>query len=555
MEFNIADLFEAAVDEYPDSTCLIVGYPAATLDQARTLAQMEDRANRFAHALQERGLGPDDHVAIYAQNCAEWVECMWGIYKIRAVAINVNWRYVEGELRYLLDNSDAKAVVYQRQFADRLRGIRAQLPQLVHAVVIREKTELQVSGLQADEVDYEHLLAGSSPARDFEPRSGSDHYMLYTGGTTGLPKGVVWRQEDFIKATAGWNAATGRAAEKPEDILRDGAGGDLRITMSMAPLMHANGQWTAFRGGFTGCKAVIMSRFDPALAWRLVEQHRVTTLSVLGDAMARPLIEELVRSQGRYDTSSLLAVNSSAAVLSPAVRAQILRALPGVELSEVTGSSESTVEGRAIHSGGHDAGGPLRIAPRPGTIVVDEELRPLPPGTGQVGKIARSGAIPMRYYKDEQKSAATFVTINGKRHVMPGDFALLEADGSITLLGRGAVSINTGGEKVYPEEVEGAVKAHPAIYDAVVVGIPDELWGQRVAALVEVRPGREAPSLTELQNFCRPLIAGYKLPRALLVLDHMQRHISGKPDYKWAAQYAREHVQAGPHPQQGGDQT
>jgi 3-oxocholest-4-en-26-oate---CoA ligase len=543
VEFNIADLFEAAVDEYPENICLVVGYPDAKRDQVRTLAQLEDRANRFAHALQEHGLGPDDHVAIYAQNCAEWVECMWGIYKIRAIVINVNWRYVEGELRYLLDNSDAKAVVYQRQFANRVRAIRADLPLLEHSIVIGDQDGQPATGLEPGELDYHHMLAGSSPQRDFEPRSGSDHYMLYTGGTTGLPKGVVWRQEDFIKATAGWNAATGRAAEKPEDILRDGRSGDLRITMSMAPLMHANGQWTAFRGGFTGCKAVIMSRFDPALAWRLVAEHRVTTLSVLGDAMARPLVEELVRSDTAYDTSSLLAVNSSAAVLTPIVRGQILRALPGVELSEVTGSSESTVEGRAIHSGGHDEGGLVRIAPRPGTIVVDELLRPLKPGTGQVGKIARSGAIPMRYYKDEQKSATTFVTINGKQHVMPGDFALLEADGSITLLGRGAVSINTGGEKVYPEEVEGAVKSHPAIYDAVVVGVPDERWGQRVAALVEVRPGHSAPSLTELQDHCRSLIAGYKLPRTLLVLSQMPRHISGKPDYKWAAEYARQRGQ------------
>jgi acyl-CoA synthetase (AMP-forming)/AMP-acid ligase II len=540
MEFNIADLFEAAVDEYPENPCLIVGYPDKALDQVRTLAEMEDRANRFAHALQERGLGRGDHIAIYAQNCAEWVECMWGIYKIRAIAINVNWRYVEGELRYLLDNSDAKAVVYQQRFADRLRSIRPALPTLAHAVIIADRSGGTATGLDAGEVDYEQLLASASPVRDFEPRSGSDHYVLYTGGTTGLPKGVVWRQEDFIKATAGWNAATGRAAEKPEDILGDSDGADMRITMSMAPLMHANGQWTAFRGGFTGCKAVIMSRFDPALAWRLVEEHRVTTLSVLGDAMARPLIEELVRWPGRYDTSSLAAVNSSAAVLSPAVRSQILRALPGVELSEVTGSSESTVEGRAVHSADHDAGGPVRILPRPGTIVVDENLQPLSPGTGQVGKIARSGAIPLRYYKDAEKSATTFVTINGQRHVMPGDFALLEADGSITLLGRGAVSINTGGEKVYPEEVEGAVKSHPAIYDAVVVGVPDERWGQRVTALVELRPSRDAPSLTELQDHCRTLIAGYKLPRTLLVLDQMQRHISGKPDYKWAAQYARD---------------
>jgi 3-oxocholest-4-en-26-oate---CoA ligase len=544
VEFNVADLFEAAVDEYPQNPCLIVGYPDRALDQVRTLAELEDRANRFAHALQECGVGRGDHVAIYAQNCAEWVECMWGIYKIRAITINVNWRYVEGELRYLLDNSDAKAVVYQRQFADRLRSIRPDLPLLAHAVVIGDRVGEPAAGLVAGEADYEQLLAAASPERDFEPRSGSDHYMLYTGGTTGLPKGVVWRQEDFIKATAGWNAATGRAAEKPEDILLDAGGGDMRITMSMAPLMHANGQWTAFRGGFTGCKAVIMSRFDPALAWRLVEEHRVTTLSVLGDAMARPLIEELVRSPGRYDISSLVAVNSSAAVLTPAVRTQILRALPGVELSEVTGSSESTVEGRAVHSSDRDTGGPVRIAPRPGTILVDEDLQPLPPGTGQVGKIARSGAIPLRYYKDAEKSASTFVTINGIRHVMPGDFALLDEDGSITLLGRGAVSINTGGEKVYPEEVEGAVKSHPAIYDAVVVGVPDERWGQRVAALIELREGLTAPSLTELQDHCRPLIAGYKLPRTLLVLDRMQRHISGKPDYKWAAQYARDRTQA-----------
>ena len=260
---------------------------------------MESRSNRVAHALQGIGIGPDDHVAIYAQNCVEWVESMWGIYKLRAVAINVNWRYVEGELRQLLENSDAKAVVHQRQFSQRLRAIRADLPLLEHTIVIDDQTERTDAPAGFSELDYTQLLAEASPERDFEARSGDDRYMLYTGGTTGLPKGVVWRQEDFIKATAGWNAVTGQAVAKPEDILAEGQqGGDMRITMSMAPLMHANGQWSAFRGGFTATKSVMMSRFDPALAWRLIAEQQVTTLSVLGDAMARPLVEEFVRSPG-----------------------------------------------------------------------------------------------------------------------------------------------------------------------------------------------------------------------------------------------------------------
>jgi 3-oxocholest-4-en-26-oate---CoA ligase len=545
VEFNIADLFEAAADAYPDNECLYIGYPDSALDQVRTMREMEDVANRFAHALQGLGIGPGDHVAIYAQNCVEWVEAMWGVYKLRAIVINVNWRYVEGELRQLLDNADAKAVVFQRQFTQRLRAIRSDLPLLEHAIVIEDQSERLEPSSGAPELEYSELLAASSPARDFEARSGDDYYMLYTGGTTGLPKGVVWRQEDFIKATAGWNHLTGRAVDKPEDILAEGQqGGEMRIGLSMAPLMHANGQWQAFRGGFTATKSVLMSRFDPALAWRLVQEQRITSLSVLGDAMARPLVEEFVRSPGRYDTSSLMAINSSAAVLTPPVRNQILDALPQVELSEVTGSSESTVEGRAIHASGKDSFGPLRIRPREGTIVVDENLEPMTPGTGERGKIARTGPIPLEYYKDKEKSAATFIVVDGKRYVMPGDFALLEADGSITLLGRGTISINTGGEKVFPEEVEGAVKSHPSIYDAFVVGIPDERWGQRVTALVELRPGATAPSLEELQLHCRPIIAGYKLPRTYFVMDRLQRHISGKPDYQWAQKTATELAQA-----------
>ncbi|MBA3302750.1 MAG: acyl-CoA synthetase [Acidimicrobiia bacterium] len=520
MAFNLADLFEGAVDAYPDREYLVVE------GDRRTYGEMEARANQLAHHLAAEGVGAGDHVGIYAYNSAQWVEAIWAVFKLRAVWVNINYRYVADELRYLFENSDMVALLHQGEFTDRVAEVRPHLPGLGHCLVV-------------DGPEYEDALAAASPERDFGPRSGDDRYILYTGGTTGLPKGVVWRHEDVLMALGGGiDPRTGERITKPEDMVEKGRAGAL-TTLPIAPLMHGATQWAAMGASFVGNKVVLVRRFDPHAVWGLVEAERVNLVMITGDAMGRPLVEALEEPGTSYDTSSLLALSSSAAVFSPTVKDQFFRHLPNLVLTDAIGASESGANGITVVEPGHTAmkGGPT-VTAVVDSVVLDESLRPVAPGSGVVGKLGRRGNIPIGYYKDPDKTAATFVTApDGQRYAIPGDFATVEADGSITLLGRGSVSINSGGEKIHPEEVESAVKAHPDVYDAVVVGVPDERWGQRVAAVVEARPGA-APTLEEVQAHCRTRLAGYKVPRQLHLVEHMQRSPSGKPDYPWAAAVA-----------------
>jgi 3-oxocholest-4-en-26-oate---CoA ligase len=533
MEFNLADLFEGAVDAFADREYLVAE------GQRRTYAEMDARANRLAHHLAANGIGPGDHVGIYAYNSVEWVETLWAVFKLRAVWININYRYVEEELAYLFENADLKAVVFQREFAPRVARVLSQgrLPLLTHSVVIDDGTGADLGSL--DSVAYEDAMASGHPERDFEPRAADDLYMLYTGGTTGLPKGVVWRHEDvFFALGGGIDPTSDWRAEKPIDIVEKGKNDFPLSFLPIAPLMHGATQWGVMGGSFVGRKTVLVAKFRPSEVWQLVEQEKVNGIFLTGDAMGRPLIEELDRPGAGYDTSSLLAVSSSAAIFSSSVKEDFFRHFPNLIVTDAIGASESGTNGIVVVSAGKTAmkGGPTvnRVAE---TVVLDEDGEEILPGSDKIGFVARTGHIPIGYYKDEAKTAATFRTFNGVRYSIPGDYASVEADGTITLLGRGSVSINSGGEKIFPEEVEGAVKSHAEVFDAVVVGVTDERWGQRVAAVIEVREGT-SPTLASIQEHCRTKIAGYKLPRQLHVVSSMVRSPSGKPDYRWAKEIA-----------------
>jgi acyl-CoA synthetase (AMP-forming)/AMP-acid ligase II len=532
MEFNLADLFEHAVDHFAEREYVVAG------GQRRTYIELEARSNRLAHHLADQGVGPGDHVGIYAYNCVEWVETLWAVFKLRAVWVNINYRYVADELAYLFDNADLVALVFQREFAPRVAGVRDQLPMLRYAVMLDDGSGADTTGVDA--VDYEEAIATGSPERDFAPRSPSDLYILYTGGSTGMPKGVVWRHEDvFFALGGGIDVVGGTRVDRPEAMVEKGLAQQPTTSLPIAPLMHGATQWSVMGGSFVGNKTVLVSQFDPLDVWRLVEKERVNLLFITGDAMGRPLIETLDERGVDYDLSSLVAVSSTAAVFSPSVKDQFFERFSDLVLSDSIGASESGANGYSLVQRGKTAmkGGPTVTAVRD-SVVLDDELRPVEPGSSVIGKVARRGNIPLEYYKDPEKSAQTFVTApDGTRYSIPGDFATVEADGTITLLGRGSVSINSGGEKIFPEEVEAAVKSHPDVYDAIVVGVPDERWGQRVTAVVQPRD-HAVPTIEDVQAHCRTKIAGYKVPRELHLVDAVQRSPSGKPDYPWAQRVA-----------------
>jgi acyl-CoA synthetase (AMP-forming)/AMP-acid ligase II len=526
--FNLADLFEQAVDAWPERTCLIAE------GERRSYAEMEERANRLAHHLAARGIGPGDHVGIYALNGVEWVETLWAVFKLRAVWININYRYVEDELRYLFDNADLAGLVFQRAFAPRVRAVRDGMPGLRASLAIEDGSGADLAGLEA--ASFEQALAEGSPERDFTPRSGDDRYILYTGGTTGMPKGVVWRHEDVFYALGGGiDLLTGERVTRPSRLVEKGNQPGPRVFFPVPPLMHGATQWSVMGGSFVGRTNVLQARFEAREVWRLVERERVQSLFIAGDAMARPLVEALEEPGARYDLSSLLALVSTAAVFSPALKDQFFRHFPSLVVTESIGASESGANGVAIIPKGATAfrGGGPTVRAALDTVVLGPDLRPVDPGSGVVGRIARRGNVPLEYYKDPQKTRETFVTVEGVRYVIPGDFATLEADGSITLLGRGSVCINSGGEKIFPEEVEAVLKSHPEVWDAVVVGVPDPRFGSRVAAVVQPRAQRR-PELASLQDHCRRHLAGYKIPRELVLVERVERSPSGKPDYRWA---------------------
>jgi acyl-CoA synthetase (AMP-forming)/AMP-acid ligase II len=538
--FNIADLFEYAVDAVPERTALVVG------PRRLTFGQLDEQANRLANHLLAEGFGHGDHIGIYGQNSIEWVVSMLAAFKIRAVPININFRYVEDELLYLFDNADLVGLVHARAYGPQVAAVRDRAPKLRHLIAIEDASAKDVTALGS--VLFDDATAAASPSRPDVERSPDDHYVLYTGGTTGMPKGVVWRHEDVLYALGGCIDAYTNERVESDTSLADKAKASAgpMVSLNAPPLMHGAAQWGALRFLFEGNTVVFLPKFSPDEVWATVEAEGANTISITGDAMARPMIEALEGQPDRWDLSSLLVVSSSAAIFSPTVKDRYLDLLPDLRIVDAIGSSESGVNGMAVQGKGqtatHGGGGPTVVAGRD-AVVLDEDLRPLPPGSGVVGMLARGGNLPLGYYKDPAKTAATFVTsADGQRYVVAGDYAMLEADGSITLLGRGSVCINSGGEKIYPEEVEAALKAHPGVFDAIVVGVPDERWGQAVAAVVQPRLGVEPPTLADLAAHSRTRLAAYKTPRHLVLVDEVVRSPSGKPDYPWATSLAAERI-------------
>ncbi len=526
-------MFEHVVDVIPDRTALICG------SDQRTFAELEERSNRLAHHLAAHGIGPDDHVGVYGPNSVEWVETMMACFKLRAVPVNINYRYVTDELRYLFDNADLKAVVYEEELGPRIAPIAGSLPLLGHAIKMDRGLGTDQAGLE--HVDYEEALASGSPERDFPERSADDVVIIYTGGTTGMPKGVMWRSEDIFFALAGGIDPFTREPVASEWVQSQAAAaspGQL-IFMNIPPLMHGAAFVSTMMQLFQGNVNVLIRKFDGADVWRQIDQHRVNSILIAGDAIGRPLIEALEKMEAdgeELDLSCVLSLSSSAAVFSPVVKERFLERFPNLVITDSIGATESGFNGLVTVDKDNTAmkGGGPTVQPGKDTVVLDDDLKPVEPGSGVVGKVARGGNIPIGYYKDEAKTKEVFVTgADGRRYSMPGDFATVEADGSITLLGRGSQCINTGGEKVYPEEVEQALKAHADVFDAVVIGVPDERWGHRVAAIVQPRQGA-SPNLDDLDAHCRSHIAGYKVPRQLHLVDEIARSPAGKPDYRWA---------------------
>jgi 3-oxocholest-4-en-26-oate---CoA ligase len=525
---NIADLAEHAIDAVPDRVALICG------DDQLTYAELEEKANRLGHYLIDQGVKKDDKVGLYCRNRIEIVIAMLGIIKAGAILVNVNFRYVEGELRYLFDNSDMVALVHERQYSDRVAAVLPDTPNVKNVLVVNDgsagsdETFKRYGG-----VSFHEAVAKGSPVRDFGERSADDIYLLYTGGTTGFPKGVMWRHEDIYRVLfGGTDFATGEFVKDEYDLSKQAAADPPMIRFPIPPMIHGATQSATWMALFSGGTIVLAPEFDADEVWRTIHKHQVNLLFFTGDAMARPLLDALTK-ENNYDLSSLFLLASTAALFSPSIKEKLLELLPNRVITDSIGSSETGFGGTSIVAKGEAHNGGPRVTIDHRTVVLDDEGNEVKPGSGVRGVIAKRGNIPIGYYKDPTKTAETFKTINGVRYAIPGDYAQVEADGTVTMLGRGSVSINSGGEKIYPEEVEAALKGHPDVFDALVVGVPDERYGQCVAAVVQPREGAR-PSLAQLDAFVRAEVAGYKVPRALWYVDEVRRSPAGKPDYPWA---------------------
>jgi 3-oxocholest-4-en-26-oate---CoA ligase len=553
--FNLAWLHEAIAAAVPARECIVFR------DRRLSWAGVTDRTRRLADVLRGAGLGcrversagalanwdsGQDHVALYLHNGNEYLEGMLGAFKARCVPVNVNYRYVDEELVYLFENARARAVVYHARFAPTLARIRAELGDV--------RLWLQVddgSGepLLPGAVDYEVALAAAAP-RAPEGLSPDDLYVLYTGGTTGMPKGVLWRQQDIFRA-----ALYPRPHATAADVVAHAEQNEIRA-LPAPPFMHGAAHWVAFNMWFVGGTIVVQShpdRLDPADIWSTVARERVSALTIVGDAFGRPLADELRRAASRaqhpvtegerrpggYDVSSLRLLTSGGAILTAALKRELLELLPGVRLLDALGSSESGTQAShaSLDASSAETG---RFELSPGNLVLRDDLKgPVAPGGGEQGWLARGGAVPLGYFRDAEKTARTFPEIDGVRYAVPGDRAMVEPDGRLRLLGRDSVTINTGGEKVFAEEVEHALKHHPAVYDAIVVGTPHARWGQQVTAVVRLRAG-ESPSEEALLAVARAHIAAYKLPKRFVFVAEIRRSPSGKADYRWAKEVALE---------------
>ncbi|MFF7794779.1 AMP-binding protein [Streptomyces sp. NPDC007991] len=534
MEYNLADLFESVVDVVPDREALVyVDHPGTGAERRLTYAELDAAADRVGHHLLDSGIRPGEHLGLHLYNGVEYLQTVLGCLKARIVPVNVNYRYVEEELVYLYRDADLVALVFDAEFTDRVAAARPRAEKLRHLIRVGAAAP---GAAEVPCVDFAHAEAGGAPERGFPARSGDDQFIIYTGGTTGMPKGVMWRQEDLFFAGLGGGAPTGEPVKKPEELAERVAAGGAGITFfPTAPLMHGTSTLTAFIGFNFGQRVVIHRKFVPEEVLRTVEKEKVSSISLVGDAMLRPLIDALSGPLRHIDRSSLFSVSSSGAIMSDTVRRQFRELVPNAMLLNNFGSSESGFNGTATEDSGPERGFRVRVNAR--TQVVDPATYE-PVAAGEVGRIAQCGHVPLGYYNDPAKTTATFFEKDGERWVLLGDMATVDEEGVVTVLGRGSQCINTGGEKVYPEEVEQALKSHPDVYDALVAGVPDPQWGHHVAAVVQLREGAARPSLRDIQSHCRDRLAGYKIPRQLVITESVQRSPSGKADYRWAREVA-----------------
>jgi len=520
--YQFADLFELVADAVPDRVAIVGD------DRRLTFRELDERSNRVANDFIARGLAPGAKVGIDAWNRVEWVEALLGAFKARLVPINVNYRYVAPELRYLFDNADLEALVVERSFTPVVAEALDASPMLREILVLEDGSDAD-GGVGEP---YEPAVEAASPGRPGIERSSDDVYVLYTGGTTGMPKGVMWRHEDLFFAALGGANPGQVPLTSPEGVLERILPEDRRrVCLGLPPLMHGSAQWNLLSTLFQGGQLTLYTShsFDPREAWSLVERDRCNAISLVGDAMARPLADALDREPDARDLSCLRTIGSGGAIFSAATKRQLLEHFPRLVIIDAFGASET---GYNSHQTDPEQGG--RFPRNESTDVLDDDLRRVEPGSGVVGRLSRTGHIPLGYFKDEVKTAETFVVDpDGVRWVALGDHATVAADGMIDLLGRGTYCINSGGEKIYPEEVEIALKSHPDVFDVLVVGIPDARFGEKVAAIVQPRPGR-TPTLEELSSHCRTLVAAYKVPRHLELVDEISRTASGKADYAWA---------------------
>ncbi|HSO94519.1 MAG TPA: acyl-CoA synthetase [Acidimicrobiia bacterium] len=527
--WNLATVFESVCDALPDRTAIVQG------ERRHTWTAFDERASRFAGALAAHGVQPDSKVALYLYNSNEFMEAMYGSLKARAVHVNVNYRYLADELAYLLDNADAEVLVFHGTLAEHVAEARDRLPKLRLVVQVDDGSPLLEGA-----VPFETLLAAHEPAPRIG-RSGDDLWFLYTGGTTGMPKGVMWRNEDFY-GSLGENTYP-LFGETLPDTSADAGAAAARIAASglspthlpASPLMHGTGAMTTIQSLFLGGSIVTLEsrHFDADELWRTVAREQVSQLAIVGDAFAKPMVRALEQAEGRgepYDLSAVRLIISSGVIWSAELKAELQARQPMLLLDSL-GSSEGIGFASSITAPGDTARtARFRVGPR--TKVLTEDGRDVRPGSGEQGMLALGGHLPAGYYKDPGKSAATFRVFDGARYSVPGDWATVDDDGTITLLGRGSVCINSGGEKIYPEEVEEAIKLDPTIADCVAVGVPDDRWGEAVTAVVAAEPGATVDP--EQLKAAGAALARFKRPRHIVVVDEIRRGPNGKVDYGWA---------------------
>jgi fatty-acyl-CoA synthase len=513
--FNIADLFERVADAIPDRLAVVAG------ERRTTYAELDERATRFANVLTAEGTTPGDPVAILSENRMEWIEAMLGCFKARAVPINVNHRYARDEILHVLNDSRSVGLLMTQDHVERLGDTKAAVPALQFRLVVGAPT--------TGTTDYESAVKHAEADRPRIDRSGDDRYVLYTGGTTGVPKGVVWRMEDLFFAALRGGNLSGDPITAPDQIV-DVLTADREPWLVTSPLMHGNGQWNSLLPLLTGRGVILWTgrRFDGGAIAALAEAERPHLLVLVGDAMALPFLDAVEGTT--FDLGSIRVVASGGAMLSPTTKQRLEQVLETARIVDGFGASETGSSGTMVGSGSTTSLPRFRVG---GDVaVLDDSLRPV--AAGHVGRLARCGHIPVGYWNDPEKTEVTFPTdADGVRWAIPGDLARSEGDGTFTLLGRGSSCINTGGEKVHPDEVAHALKTHPGVDDALVVGVPDERFGETVAALIATGsdPG---PDDDALRKYLRPILAGYKLPRRIVRVSRIRYTVQGKPDLEWA---------------------